>query len=113
MKILPILVSIFIVIVITRLIKQARNNKLSNFSLLAWLVLWLAILLVFWQPEITSWLAFNLGVNRGADLVVYLSIIIIFYLLYRIFVHLNKIEEAITKVVREEAIKNVKDGRTR
>lgn len=113
MKTLPILVSIFIVIMIVKLIKQRRDNKLSNLSLFAWLVLWLAVLLVFWQPEITSLIAFNLGVQRGADLVVYLSIIVILYLLYKIFVRFNKIDEALTKLVRAEAIKNVKDGRTR
>lgn len=110
MKTLPIIVSIFIVVVIFKLIKQRRDNKLSNFSLLSWLVLWLVVLLVFWQPDIASWLAFNLGVKRGADLIVYLAIIVILYLLYRIFVRLNKIDESITKVVRAEAIKNVKDG---
>lgn len=113
MKILSILVSFFVAIVIAKLIKQRRANKLSNFSLLAWLFLWLAILLVFWQPEITSRLALALGVNRGADLVVYLSIIVIMYLLYKIFVRLNKTDEVLTQLVRTDALKNVKDGRSR
>lgn len=113
MKILPILVSLFVLVMLAKLFKQRRDHKLSTMSLIAWLILWLVVLLVFWQPEITSSLALMLGVQRGADLVIYLAIIVMLYLLYRIFVRLNKIEEDISKVVRSEAIKNVRDESTR
>jgi hypothetical protein len=66
------------------------------------------MLVVFWQPATASYLANFLGIGRGADLIVYLSVVVIFYLLFKIFVRINKIEKEITKVVREDAIKNVR-----
>ena len=79
---------------------------MSVFGFVIWSVLWLVVLVVFWQPDTTTYLANFLGIGRGADLAIYLSIVAIFYLLFRIYVRLSKIESEITKVVRKDAIKN-------
>ena len=103
---LQILVTIFIVFILFKLFLQKQASKISLLSFIIWLLLWLVVLIVFWQPDTTSYLAAWLGIGRGADLAVYISIVAIFYLLFRIFVRLNKIESQITKVVREDSIKN-------
>lgn len=105
---LPIIVTLFVLVILFKLFKQKQNNKISTIGFLIWFLLWLAVLVVFWQPESTNYLANFLGIGRGADLIVYLSIVIIFYLLFRVFVRLNKIDADITKLTREDAIKNVK-----
>jgi small membrane protein len=106
---LQALVTIFIVFILLKLFIQRQKNKISLLAFLIWLLLWLAVLIVFWLPETTSYLASWLGIGRGADLVVYVSILVIFYMVFKIFVRLNKIEEGFTKVVRDDAIKNVKE----
>jgi len=106
---LQLLVTIFIVFILLKLFLQKQKNKISLLSFLIWVLLWLIVLVVFWIPDSTSYLAAWLGIGRGADLVVYVSILVIFYMIFKIFVRLNKIEEDITKVVREDAIKNVKE----
>jgi len=105
---LQILITIFVIFSLLKLFGQKQSNKLSLFSFVIWAIVWLIVLLVFWQPEITSYLANILGIGRGADLVVYLAVLAIIYLLFRVFVRLNKIETEITKLVREDAIKNAK-----
>lgn len=106
---LQILVTVFIVFILFKLFLQKQKNKISLLSFLIWFLLWLAVLLVFWLPDTTSYLAAWLGIGRGADLVVYLSILVIFYMIFKIFVRLNKIENEITRVVRDDAIKNVQE----
>ena len=105
---LQFLVTVFIVFNLTKLFVQKQKNKISWLALLFWSFLWLLVLIVFWQPDITSYVANVLGIGRGADLVIYLSVILIFYLLFRVFVRLNRIESDISKLVREDAIKNVR-----
>lgn len=105
---LSILVTIFVLIILYKLFKQKQNNRISFLSFIFWCILWLIVLLLFWQPEIASYFAFNLGIGRGVDLVIYLSILIIFSLLFKIFERLYKIERDITKLTREDAIKNVR-----
>ena len=109
MMYLQILVTIFIVFILLKLFLQKQKNKISLLSFLIWFLLWLAVLIVFWLPDSTTYLAAWFGIGRGADLVVYISILVIFYMIFRIFIRLNKIENEITKVVREDAIKNVKE----
>lgn len=108
MMYLQVLVTIFVAFILFKLFVQKQKNKISLFSLIFWSMLWLAVLVVFWEPDTTSYLANILGIGRGADLVIYISILAIFYLMFRIFVRLNKIESEITKVVREDAINDVR-----
>lgn len=103
---LQVLISIFVVLILGKLFKQWQQDKMTLGIFLAWCFLWLAILLVFWLPEITSYLANFLGIGRGADLIVYLSIVLIFYLIFKIFVRINKTDKQITKLVREDAIRD-------
>ena len=105
---LQIIVSLFVVLILFKLFKQKYKGKISLTVFSTWFLLWLAVLVVFWQPETASYLANFLGIGRGADLIIYLSIVVVFYLLFRIFVRLNKIDTEITKIVRQDAIKNVK-----
>jgi small membrane protein len=106
---LQILVTIFIVFILLKLFLQKQKNKISPLAFFIWLFLWLVVLIVFWLPDTTSYLAAWLGIGRGADLVVYVSILLIFYMIFKIFIRLNKIEDEITRVVREDAIKNAKE----
>jgi len=109
MMYLQILVTVFIVFILLKLFLQKQKNKITFLSFLIWSLLWLMVLIVFWLPDTTTYLASWLGIGRGADLVVYISIPVIFYMVFKIFVRLNKIEKEITEVVRSNAIKNVRE----
>lgn len=113
MKTLPIIITIFVALMFFKLIKQRRANKISRSGLLAWLVIWLAVLAVFWQPDLASRLALIFGIQRGADLIIYLAIIVILYLLYRTSLRLNKVDDILTKIIREDAINHAQDKRPR
>jgi len=106
---LQILISIFVALVVAKLMQQRQRSKISNLSFATWLVLWLIVLIVFWQPSATSYLALWLGIGRGADLVVYVAIIALFYLQLKIFTKFNKIDSEITKLVRKEALRDDKE----
>lgn len=84
--------------------KRAQQRAVSTASAAGWTVLWLAAAAVIYRPELASLLAEALGVGRGADAVVYLAVIALFYLVFRIFVRLERMERDITDVVRAVAI---------
>jgi small membrane protein len=69
-----------------------------------WLAFWLGVAAVVALPWTTSLLAARLGVTRGVDLVVYISVIALFYLVFRLTVKIEKLEGNITKLVREVAL---------
>jgi hypothetical protein len=48
------------------------------------------------------------GVERGADLIVYASIVVLFYAMYRVLIRLERQNKELTDLVRSLAIHEVK-----
>lgn len=106
MVFIQFLIIAFALFVISRIILSFKSKRISFRALLFWLGLWLAISAAFLLPQTANYLAKILGFERGADLAVYFSILLIFYLIFRIFVRLEKIETDITAIVRKIAIED-------
>lgn len=98
------IVSLIILLFIWRLSQNFRQGKLGRLGYLLWLIVWLGVALIFWFPDIASRLALAVGIGRGADLVVYSAIIVILYLIYRLFIRLEKTQRDITAIVRDLAL---------
>ncbi len=73
-----------------------------------WILFWLAVDVVVLSPNSTTVLANRLGIGRGVDLVVYVSILMIFFVLFRLNVKIEGINRQISKIVRNNAIDNLK-----
>lgn len=99
-----------ILVIIGRVLLRLKHGEINRRSVVGWLVIWLVAMIIIAQPDITSFLAIKTGVARGVDLVVYVSIIIIFYLLFRFLLRIEKMEADITEVVRHIALKNKDDN---
>lgn len=101
---IKILLIILIAIILSRVVDRYIRKEFSLHEVIVWSLFWLiAAGLVIW-PDASSWLAAVLGVGRGADLVVYLALMLIFYLLFRIFVRFEKQERELSKLVQKQAL---------
>lgn len=97
-----------IALIVLRLIFRLRNKDIGVSQFFGWLVIWLVAILVIWYPELTTYAATRVGIGRGVDLVTYVAIIVIFYLMFRLLLRVEKIEKEITSVVRQDAIDSAK-----
>ncbi len=86
-----------------------KDSAITVRELLLWLLFWIAAAVAVLLPQTTSFLANLVGVGRGVDLAIYVALVIIFYMIFRIFVRLEKLEQDITKVVREVGLKKIKE----
>lgn len=102
-----ILISVFVLFAISRVFARYQEGKLSAIATIFWIILWIAIEIAVWIPNSTTYLAQMLGIGRGADLIIYSSIVALFYLVFRIYVKLEDIEREITQVVRKIALQNI------
>lgn len=102
---LQIIVSLFVVLVVFRLTKKYKENILKITEFIGWLVIWLIVLIVFWLPQTTSYLALLFGIGRGVDLAIYVAVLIIFYLIFRLYLKIDKQQKEITKITRHLALK--------
>jgi hypothetical protein len=82
-----------------------KDKIISLQEFVLWTIFWFMVGFVVILPETTSLIANLVGVGRGVDLVIYLSILILFYLVFRILVRLDKIDKDVTKIVRTIALK--------
>lgn len=104
-----LIIILFSFFVLGKIYSKFKKQELSKVEASLWFVLWLGVLFATLLPHATDILALYLGIGRGADLLVYLSIVVIFYVIFAIYIKTRKIENNITKLVREIAIKEKKD----
>lgn len=103
---IQILVTAFIAVVVGRLVQSVRLRRIAFSAAIGWGLLWISVGVIFWSPEIASRLAVAFGIGRGSDLVIYSAVIVIMYLVYRLFIRLEKIERDITKLTRTSALRD-------
>lgn len=99
--IIQVILIIFILYVILKVALRYKDKVISLQEFILWTIFWFMVAFVVILPETTSLVANLVGVGRGVDLVIYVSVLILFYLAFRILVRLDKIEKQITKVVRK------------
>ena len=105
MQLIQILAIIFAIFAVSRVILRYREHKASWKELVFWNVIWIAAVIIAIYPNITFYFATLLGIQRGIDLIIYISIIALFYLIFHLYVKIESVEQDLTKVVREVSIK--------
>jgi hypothetical protein len=99
----------FAVFAMSRVFLRYRRGGMRLLHLAMWLLFWVAVVVSVFHPDTTSWLAIKLGVGRGVDIAMYLSILTIFYLLFRSFGKLDDLDRQLTRVVRANAIREMEE----
>ncbi|MDD3284507.1 MAG: DUF2304 family protein [Patescibacteria group bacterium] len=108
---LRIIITIFILSTLIKLFQTKKSGKISTLNFLLWSILWISVGIVFYKPELSTQFAKTLGIGRGADLMIYASIIVIFYLIFKILAKFERINADITKITRSIAISKAEDNR--
>lgn len=104
---IQLILIILIILAVLRLLYQLKNKNISLGQFLIWLFIWSVAIIIISAPAITTYLATIVGIGRGVDLAIYISVIAIFYLLFKLLLRIEKIEKDITKIIRIEALKNI------
>lgn len=104
MHLIQILLILFFLFALSRVVLRFKNNDLQTGGFVFWFVFWLlAGIIVLW-PDSTFIIAKFVGITRGADLIVYLALALLFFLIFKISVKQEKINKQITKIVRSHAL---------
>ena len=101
---------VLIIVLVAALVitwRRASQLVISRREALAWSVLWLGASVVILLPQTTTIVANVFGVGRGADFILYASVVLIFILIFRLFILLEQMERKLTDVVRREALRDL------
>lgn len=101
---LRFILTALIALILSHVFWQYRRRAIAASAAALWSLLWAAAAVLVLWPELSSRFAAAVGVGRGVDLVLYIAILAIFYLLFRLIVRLERIERSITDIVRKDAL---------
>lgn len=108
MNIIQFILLLIIIFVIYRIWLRWHNHDISKREWLGWTLFWLAAGWAVLLPKTTDLIAGKLGLasGRGVDLIVYISIPLLFYVFFRLLVKIDNLEQNITKITRHLSLKD-------
>ena len=84
--------------------KRARQRALRGFEAVWWSLLWVGAIILVWRPQTSTALAQWVGVGRGADLVLYVSVTLLLILVFQLHVAHIRLERTLTELIRRQAL---------
>src|SRR3989338_7089642 len=99
---LQIFVTLFVAFALSRVLLRLRDHELGVRESFFWAVIWVGITLVVWIPATALWISRGLGLSsrEPIDTLVYMSIVVLFYLIYRINAQHERLEHELARLVR-------------
>lgn len=105
MEFVQIGILIFSIFALSRVFINIKDKNLSKLEAMFWILFWVAIITGTLLPNLIESISKLLGVQRAADLGIYAIIILLAYLIFRLYAKLENTEKKITKIIRTVAIK--------
>jgi hypothetical protein len=107
MNAIQIVLICFAFFAMSRVVLRYRRGGMRMLQLALWMLFWVGVVVVAVHPDTTGLFARWLGVGRGVDIAMYLSILMIFYLLFRSFAKIEDLDRQLTRVVRADALREM------
>lgn len=107
-SIIQIFLIVFALFAWSRAFLRMRGKSISIGEFLFWSFIWSAIIVIGLFPGLITVISELVGIGRGIDLAIYVGIVLLFYLMFRLYVKVDSQSIEITKLVREIAIKDAK-----
>lgn len=109
--VIKILVTLFVLFAVSRVVLRYRDGSIGTLAMVGWGCVWLGVEAFVWWPKVSDILARSIGIGRGLDALVTISVVVLFYSVFRIYIKLEFIEHELTSLVRALALKtNADDG---
>ena len=110
LSILQIIATLFVLFALSRVLLRWKNSNLSWRETSLWSLLWISVLVVLWIPATVTAISIGLGLGtrKPIDTLVYISIVALFYLVYRGYAKQEQLEQNLTRLVRHRALKERK-----
>ena len=106
MFLIQILLVVFFLFALVKVAGRFKSGDLSLAAMVGWALFWVAAMVVALLPNSTARLAEFVGIGRGADLVVYVALAAIFFILFKLMVKIESLNKEITKLTRKISLQD-------
>ncbi len=107
MFLIQILLVVFFLFVLAKVVGRFRAGDLSLAGMIGWVLFWISAMVVALLPNSTARLAEFVGIGRGADLVVYVALAGIFFIIFKLMVKIEVLNKEITKLTRKISLQDI------
>ncbi len=108
---IQIFLLLFILFAFSRVWLRFRERTITLKTFFFWACIWALAIIGILEPQATTRIARAVGIGRGADAVIYASLVLLFYLMYRTNVLLENLRHELTKLVRKIALEKAKNSK--
>lgn len=81
-----------------------HRRQMRVLDMLFWSALWTVALAAIVFQDMIGFVAHLFGIGRGVDVVIYLSLVLVFYVIFRLHMRINQLDAHITTLVRHLAL---------
>lgn len=81
-----------------------RKSVIRTYGFLFWALIWLSTIVVSLHPDVLQLIANAFEIQRSIDALIYLSIVVLFYLIFKLYLRFDDLERESTKIVRMIAL---------
>jgi small membrane protein len=99
---------IFALFALSRVILRLKDGNLTRREFVFWMLVWIILGVIVFVPNTVTAVAHWFGIQQGMNLVVTISIMLLFYMLFRLYVKVENTEQEITKLVRQISLEKKK-----
>jgi len=108
MNLFQLLAVATVILLVTWTIRTAFKGQMRKRIALFWLLVWLISGSTIIWPRSTVVVANILGIGRGADLVLYVSVVVTMAGFFYVYTRFRRMDSQLTKLVRALAIQNAR-----
>jgi small membrane protein len=106
MIVIQVILITFFLFALSRVFLRFRGGQIRATEFVFWTTVFSVAIVGVTFPSEISKLAIMLGIGRGVDLIIYASVAVLFYLVFRLYVFLEDVRHEITEVIRKIALEN-------
>ena len=99
MSITQIILVPFLLFALSRVILRFKSSEITLPGLFLWSGIFGSAVVVVIFPQLTTRIAQMLGIGRGADVVVYVSVALLFYLVFRLYLFIQDLRQDISEII--------------
>ncbi len=113
MTILQVLGIIFALFALSRVLLRYKDKSIKAIEFFFWSIIWMGVILLALFPGLFTALSKFIGIGRGVDILLYFGMIILFYLIFRLYVKIESQKKELTLLVRELAVRKGEEKKTK
>lgn len=108
LRLYQILIPTISFLIILKSFVRLRKGDIGSREFIFWFFLWGFFALVAVYPETSVYIANYLGLQSNVNTLIFISIGLLFFLIFKVVSYIRSVDHKVTLVVRGEAIKNAK-----